>query len=110
PDKRVKGGTGLGLNGSRAAIARLGSEIGFNTEIGHGTTFFFEIPEMLPVRSTAADAARAHVLVCEDEGDIARILHVEDDPDIQRVAAVIARDFATFEFASTLSEARERLA
>src|SRR5205823_5601796 len=64
----------------------------------------------LPARSTAADAARAHVLVCEGEGDIARILHVEDDPDIQRVAAAIARDFATFEFASTLGEARERLA
>ena len=34
------------------------------------------------------------------------ILHVEDDPDIQRVVAVMAQDFATFEFAATLDQAR----
>ena len=34
------------------------------------------------------------------------ILHVEDDPDIQRVVAAMAQDFATFEFASTLAQAR----
>jgi hypothetical protein len=28
------------------------------------------------------------------------ILHVEDDPDIQRIAATIAQDFATFVFAT----------
>jgi len=37
------------------------------------------------------------------------ILHVEDDPDIQRIAATIAQDFATFVFAATLQEARARL-
>ncbi len=39
-----------------------------------------------------------------------RILHVEDDLDIQRTAATIAQDFATFEFAGSLQEAREQLA
>ena len=34
------------------------------------------------------------------------ILHVEDDPDIQRVVAAMAQDFATFEFAATLDQAR----
>ena len=39
-----------------------------------------------------------------------RILHVEDDPDLQRVvAAIVARD-AEVEAASTLAEARHRLA
>jgi len=33
------------------------------------------------------------------------ILHVEDDPDIQRVVAAMAQDFATFEFAATLDQA-----
>ncbi|MDP3169679.1 MAG: response regulator, partial [Polaromonas sp.] len=42
-------------------------------------------------------------------GSKPRILHVEDDLDIQRVAAAIAQDFATFEFAATLAEARSRL-
>ena len=34
------------------------------------------------------------------------ILHVEDDLDIQRVVAAMAQDFATFEFAATLDQAR----
>ena len=34
------------------------------------------------------------------------ILHVEDDPDIQRVVAAMAQDFASFEFAATLDQAR----
>ena len=38
-----------------------------------------------------------------------RILHVEDDLDIQRITAAIVQDFATFEFAATLQEARARL-
>ena len=38
-----------------------------------------------------------------------RILHVEDDLDIQRITAAIAQDFASFEFAASLQEARARL-
>jgi CheY-like chemotaxis protein len=90
-------------------VERMGGSIGFNTEVGSGTTFFFELPEAMPA-AQATPEARPHVLVCEKEGEIARILHVEDDPDIQRVAAAITKDFATFEFAATLGEARERLA
>jgi len=38
-----------------------------------------------------------------------RILHVEDDADIQCIVAAIAQDFADFEFAATLGEARTLL-
>jgi DNA-binding response OmpR family regulator len=41
--------------------------------------------------------------------DRPRVLHVEGDLDIQHISAAIARDFATFEFAGTLHEARARL-
>ena len=34
------------------------------------------------------------------------VLHVEDDPDIQRVVAAMAQDFATFQPAATLDQAR----
>ena len=34
------------------------------------------------------------------------VLHVEDDPDIQRVVAAMAQDFATFQSAATLDQAR----
>jgi PAS domain S-box-containing protein len=226
-DTRQKGGTGLGLNISRAIIERLGGSIGFETRTGAGTTFFFELPEWVeppPTRPVEMTGDRPRVLVCEDDRDISRligmmldkggfdsdpvysaeeamvqmgqqhyaavtvdlklpgqdgialiralrgrlltrdvpvvvisawagegkvqfndqsltisdwlekpidenllvlgvrhaiegaaenkpvILHVEDDPDIQRIAATIAQDFATFVFAATLQEARARLA
>jgi PAS domain S-box-containing protein len=225
-DTRQKGGTGLGLNISRAIVERLGGTIGFETRTGEGTTFYFELPEWEeppPTRPVEMLGDRPRVLVCEDDHDISRligmmldkggfdsepvysaedalirlsqqhfdaitvdlklpgqdgialirslrsrlltrdvpvvvisawasegkvqfndqaltvsdwlekpidenqlvmgvrraiegaaenkpvILHVEDDPDIQRIAATIAQDFATFVFAATLQEARARL-
>ncbi|SDN13496.1 PAS domain S-box protein [Polaromonas sp. JS666] len=225
-DTRQKGGTGLGLNISRAIIERLGGSIGFETRNGEGTTFYFELPEWVeppPTRPVEMTGDRPCVLICEDDHDISRligmmldkggfdsdpvysaeealaqlgqrhydaitidlklpgqdgislirqlrgrlltrdvpvvvisawagegkvqfndqaltvsdwlekpidenllvlgvrraiegaaenkpvILHVEDDPDIQRIAATIAQDFATFVFAATLQEARARL-
>ena len=38
-----------------------------------------------------------------------RILHVEDDPDIQHIVSAIGKDIAVFQFALTLDEARARL-
>ncbi|MDW5441663.1 ATP-binding protein [Polaromonas sp. SM01] len=227
-DTRQKGGTGLGLNISQAIVERLGGSIGFQTEVGAGSTFFIELPQWkgLPaaaVPATAHAAVRPRVLICEDDHDIARlicmmldkggfdadmvysaaqaqaylaqtpyaaitvdlklpdqdgitlirtlrrqestrdlpivvvsakagkkemqannqtlsvsgwlekpidenllilslrraingmaegkprILHVEDDLDIQRIAEAIAQDFAIFEFAATLQDARARL-
>ncbi len=225
-DTRQKGGTGLGLNISRAIIERLGGSIGFDTRTGEGTTFFFELPEWqepLPTQTSMLHTGLPRILICEDDPDIARlislmlekagfdpdtvhsaeeamarlqneryaaitvdlklpgqdgialiralraqlptrdvpvvvisasaaegrvrfneqsltvsdwldkpidenllvlgvrraiagaaesrpvILHVEDDPDIQRIAAAIAQDFAIFVFAGTLAEGRARL-
>jgi signal transduction histidine kinase len=44
-DTRQKGGTGLGLNISKAIVERLGGTIGFETPSGAGTMFYFELPE-----------------------------------------------------------------
>jgi PAS domain S-box-containing protein len=227
-DTRQNGGTGLGLNISKAIVERLGGSMGFASEAGVGTTFYVELPEWqeLPAAAASAGASgqcRPRVLICEDDRDIARliammldkggfdadlaysaaqalallertpyaamtvdlklpdqdgialirslrrqahthdlpivvvsaqagegqiefnnqplsvsdwldkpidenlliqclrramagmaagkprILHVEDDLDIQRLSAAIAQDFATFEFAATLQEARALL-
>ncbi|WP_395058755.1 PAS domain S-box protein [Polaromonas sp.] len=222
-DSRQKGGTGLGLNISHALIEGMGGSIGFETQLGEGTTFFFELPLWREPAEAPPAAPRSRILVCETDVDVARliaimldkagydsdlahsaeqasallatgnydavtldlrlpgqtggaflnglrqneatralpvivistlagdgqlqldhkpsavsdwltkpidegqlvsamqravaalqgrkprILHVEDDVDIQHIAAAIAADFATFEFATNLTQAREML-
>jgi signal transduction histidine kinase len=43
-DTRQKGGTGLGLSISKVLVEKHHGEIGFNTTLGEGTTFFFRLP------------------------------------------------------------------
>jgi signal transduction histidine kinase len=42
---RQKEGTGLGLSISRAIVEMHGGRIDFDTEVGKGTTFYFDLPE-----------------------------------------------------------------
>ena len=232
-DSRQKGGTGLGLNISKALIDKMGGQMGFASEADVGATFFFEFPQwqeqsqspvakLLPT-GTPAIPSRPCILICESDPDVAllismmlrkasfdsamahsaaqafecisqgnfaaltvdlnlsgqqgasfikalrgdertrhlpivvisamaeagrlqflqkpltvsdwlekpidenqlilsvsravaglgrkkpRILHVEDDPDVQIIASAIVQDAAVFEFSATLSDARARL-
>lgn len=59
-----KGGTGLGLSISHAIIERHGGRIWFETEVGAGTTFTFELADLnaAPVQSLGA-ASYSYALV-----------------------------------------------
>jgi len=77
-DTRQTGGTGLGLSIARAIVAHHGGELQFDTEMGKGTTFYFEIPELVDRSEIAAndtkDRKQCRVLICEDDEDVAVIL------------------------------------
>jgi PAS domain S-box-containing protein len=71
---RQKGGTGLGLNISKAIIEMMGGTIGFEAAPGGGTAFFFELPYLAPITSEPAGGAGRRLLVCEDDPDVSRLL------------------------------------
>lgn len=77
-DTRQKGGTGLGLNISRAIVERLGGSVGFDSKAGMGSTFFFELPEWQEAAPRLPPEVRVFtrpcVLICEDDRDIARLI------------------------------------
>jgi signal transduction histidine kinase/DNA-binding NarL/FixJ family response regulator len=73
---RTHGGTGLGLAISRAQVERMGGEIGLDSDIGRGATFWFTLPLALD----QAPAPAEHTTELAD----ARVLIVDDHP-VQRL-------------------------
>ncbi len=76
-DTRQKGGSGLGLSISKAIIERHNGRIGFDTMPNEGTTFFFEVPEL--VEQDVAYSTLQHkprILICEDTPDLASMLSI----------------------------------
>lgn len=78
-DTRQVGGTGLGLNITKAMVEKHNGRIAFVSEVGVGTTFYFDIPEMLisQDQEIAVDVeSQQRILICEDEPDIASLLRL----------------------------------
>jgi len=95
-------GTGLGLSITKQLVEAMGGEIGFETEVGRGTTFYFELPR--PAQ------AQPDQDTCSQRGHSASVLICEDDPDMSLIIKM-AIEQAGFEttIVATLREAAEKL-
>ena len=75
-DARAKQGTGLGLAISKAIVEQHHGDVGVESTVGQGTTFFCLLPAEAEVRSTVLPprAGRLSALVVEDDAGVARTL------------------------------------
>jgi PAS domain S-box-containing protein len=81
-DTRKVGGTGLGLNISKLIVEKHNGRIDFFTEEGVGTTFFFDLAELILSEQTDETPQlnklekQRKILIVEDEPDIAALLRM----------------------------------
>lgn len=109
-DARSKGGTGLGLSISKAIIEKHGGLIGFTTKIGRGSVFYFEIAAAAEDNNIKNEALTGKIFRRQrKDGEIPRILHVEDDGDLSRVLQTLVGREMEYECAATVGDARRML-
>lgn len=91
-DTRQKGGTGLGLNITKAIIEHHGGHIDYTTKEGKGSTFFFELVEYQaktqPVEITEPKLETPAILNKKNQHNI---LVLEDEPDIANLLTLLLK-------------------
>jgi PAS domain S-box-containing protein len=95
-DRRSKGGSGLGLAISKAIVEQHGGTIGVTSEVGRGSTFWFELPMTESFVPTTMVEGQT-ILIVEDDPVVARafrrqlehegyrLLHVSTIDDARRL-------------------------
>ncbi len=114
PSARKSAGTGLGLAISKQLVEQMGGTIGMTSRLGHGSTFFFELP-LPPAPAPGPEPPEASSegstpLASTGPAVPLRVLVVDDNPTNQFVlASMLERLGHRVEVASDGREALESL-
>jgi PAS domain S-box-containing protein len=98
-DTREKGGTGLGLSICKAIIEHHGGVINYESCVGEGTQFYFDLYIRTAPNATSSADIGACVLICEDDQVTAELL-----------AKIVQSAGVTCDIAETAEAARKMLA
>ncbi|MEI8124835.1 MAG: ATP-binding protein [Parachlamydiaceae bacterium] len=77
--KRKKSGTGLGLSICKGIIEQHGGIIDYESSIGKGSTFYFELPLLTETPLSLSNETithKAQVLVCESDPDLSTLIRL----------------------------------
>jgi PAS domain S-box-containing protein len=81
-DSRGTKGSGLGLHISKQIIEQMGGQIGLETKLGIGSTFWIELPTPDAVDAPTSAERKAQqpqakrILICEDDDNLAAIIQL----------------------------------
>lgn len=78
-DVRGMASSGLGLHISKQIIENMGGQIGLDTKIGVGSTFWIELPEHRATEAALPQERRTQmkrILICEDDDNVAALIQL----------------------------------
>jgi PAS domain S-box-containing protein len=110
---RKAGGSGLGLHICRQFVELMDGRIDFDSRVGAGATFWFELPAPEPTEAADDDRPAEPAAAAVGGGTAPRrprILHVEDDADFAEVLASGLGRHADVVRADRIATALDRLA